>query len=163
MSQPSDTAAWADGHSFLGQIYLRKDHAWVPVHTQAIHYDLSFGVDVESESGWLQTGGSAPAAVFQFRFHSRASERLHYRVSLAADSTRRLGAVKNGYLGLYSPDEAANFWKLQPLEWAPNQLRCLFRDHLGHQVKTEPIKGKRGAYLTIGAGEMHEYLIKRAH
>ncbi len=162
MSGARTATAWADSQSFLGKIHLWNNRKWAPVHVQETHYDLSFDVTVRHDSGWLQVGGDEAAEVFLFRYHSRGPDRLHFLISSATDSTRKLGTATSGQLGLYSDTQAANFWKLQPLRWGGDQLRCLFRDHLGHQVKTLYHDGPGNQYLTTGPGNLHEYLIVRA-
>jgi hypothetical protein len=162
MSNSLPTNAWADGLSFIGQIYLRQDQRWVPVHLQTTRHDFSFGVDVRGDTGWLQTGGDDPAEAFLFRFHSKGPERLHFRISLASDSARQLGVDRNGRLGLYPEASAATYWKVQPLEWQQDQVRCLLRDHLGHQVKALPGSVPDETGLTVEAGDLREYLIVRA-
>ncbi|MCE1115653.1 MULTISPECIES: hypothetical protein [Pseudomonas] len=163
MSRSRTANAWADGHSFIGQIYLRQGQRWSPIHLQATRHDLSFGVDVRSDTGWLQTGGNDPAEAFLFRFHSRGPERLHFTISLARDSARQLDVDSNGRLGLYPGTGTANYWKLQPLEWQQDRVRCLLRDHQGHQVKALPGNGDEVSGLTVEAGTPREYLIVRAH
>ena len=162
MSMSQTANAWADGHSFIGQIYLRQGQRWSPIHLQATRHDFSFGVDVRSDTGWLQTGGADPAEAFLFRFHSSGPERLHFTLSLASDSARQLDIDSSGQLGLYQRASTQQYWKVQPLEWQQDRVRCLLRDQQGHQVKALPGNGADVAGLTVQTGELCEYLIVRA-
>ena len=153
---------WAVGHSFVGKIYLLVATGKRPVHIFKSHHDFSFGGDINTDDGWLKVGGSAAAPAFLFRFHSKTEARLHFTVALAANSRRQLGMNSSGYLGLYEQDASLDYWKLQPLSWAKNELRCYLRDHQGHQVKSTHDSGAKFAYLTTGAGTPHEFLIEKA-
>ena len=162
MSADQPAKPWADGRSFLATIHLRKNGRWAPVHIHENHYDFSFDVNVRNDTGWLQVGGDEQAEVFLFRYHSKGPNRLHFLISSAINSARQLATDSSGHLGLYTKTTAADFWKLQPLTWSSDQVRCRFRDNLGHQVKTVASDKSSSLYLTTGAGETHEYLIVRA-
>ena len=163
MNEPQPSNHWADGQSFIGGIYLLEDGKRYPVHPFKTHHDLSFGVDIHVDDGWLKVGGSAGPSLFLFRFHSRGENRLHFKVALASNSRRKLGISDNGYLGLYDQTDELDYWKLQPVEWSKDELRCLIRDHQGHQVKIESVSGLTTAHLTIGEGVPHEFMIVRSH
>lgn len=118
MNEPQPSNHWADGQSFIGSIYLLEDGKRYPVHPFKTHHDLSFGVDIHVDDGWLKVGGSAGPSLFLFRFHSRGENRLHFKVALASNSRRKLGISDNGYLGLYDQTDELDYWKLQPVEWS---------------------------------------------
>ncbi|MDZ3995280.1 hypothetical protein [Pseudomonas sp. Teo4] len=162
MNENQTNDHWADGHSFLGKIYLLDASGRLPVHIFKSHHDLSFGVNIKTDDGWLKVGGDFAAPGFQFRFHSKAKDRLHFNISLASNSRRKLGASSEGYLGLYEQEAELDYWKLQPLAWSRHELRCLIRDHLGHQIKSTHTPGTNIAYLTTAEGTPHEFVIERS-
>ncbi|WDY58633.1 hypothetical protein [Pseudomonas sp. PSKL.D1] len=152
---------WFENH-FNGRIYMLRDDQQVPIH-------LSKATDIPVASlianDWLMSGGSK-ATKFAFNYHSRTEDRLHYHIySTHYAVKRQLMISDNGFLGLYLPIVQGEFFKLEPLEVTDQAIRCRLRDHLGHQVKafaTPALSDDEAAYLTVGEGQMQEYLIVRA-
>lgn len=90
---------------------------------------------------WLIKGDPGQAydddrRIFKFHFRSKTSDRLHYLIGgTSSRNGRRLACSHNGYVGMYTAADAINIFKLQPLAWDGQQLRCRWRDHLGHTVE----------------------------
>jgi len=161
MKDISSDTSWP-AQSFLGRIYMIHGDRKIPIH-------LSKATDIPVASlianDWLESGGDK-ATKFSFRFHSKTKDRLHHHIfSTHYAVKRQLMISDNGYLGLYLPVTQGDYFKLEPLEVTERFIRCRWRDHLGHQVKakaTETFACDHRAYLTVGEGQLHEFLIERS-
>lgn len=153
--QPSP---WIKRSSFIGKLYLLDNAERIPVSV------TTSGLFDVAADDWLQSSaGNSPAAML-FHYHSQTPERLHYTISLLDKRSATLDVSRNQYLGFYAEQTRINFFKLQPLEWNRDSLRCLIRDHQGHKVKRiagAPADVTQAAYLTVGDGVEHEFMVVR--
>lgn len=150
--------------AFQGKIYMLKAGREIPLRLS--HSTDKFTWGITPEDNWLQAGGDEPPPVFNFVFHSRTEDRLHFNISgTGRNTTKKLGISLNGYLGLYEIAEVTDYWKLEPLAWTEKGLICRWRDHQGNQVKAIPDNPhfKPGTFylMNVAEGDVHEFLITR--
>lgn len=165
MNQTPDPTGTSDEvESFRGRIYLLQDGQAIPLRFSRSSDRFDWGITPGDD--WLQAGGDQDSPVLQFTYHSRSEGRLNFMIcGTGSQAGKRLGISRNGYLGLYQHAEVVDYWKIEPLEVSGEDLICRWRDHLGHQVKTErdvPHHAPGVFYLlTVAEGEIHQYLIRR--
>ncbi|MCE7765297.1 hypothetical protein GQL56_21835 [Pseudomonas putida] len=160
MNDTTTDMSWPE-HDFHGRLYMIQGDHEIPIH-------LSKATDIPVASlianDWLESGGEK-ATKFSFKFQSRTRDRLHHHIFSTHYAVRRQVMISdNGYLGLYLPLTQGDFFKLEILEITDKTIRCRIRDHLGHQVKahaTETFDRDNRAFLTVGEGLIHEYIIER--
>ncbi|WP_369989526.1 hypothetical protein [Pseudomonas xanthosomatis] len=161
MMTPTQAPGWAT-QAFSATLFLLNGSSKVPVtHLDTLYAPSSPSGGSEQstlDDGWLRVKGTADAIKLHFHYLSSTADRLHYELALGSDRERKLGASRNGYLGLYKHASVEGFWKVEPLACQGNELRCRIRDHLGQQVKVETGSG----YLTVGNGAEQQWLIVRA-
>lgn len=138
----------------------------IHVLDQGVAYPIVLSVEedyaesiVPGRWDWLIKGDPGQAyedgrRIFKFHFRSRDNERLHYLISgTSSRYGRRLACSHKGYVGMYTAADAINIFKLQPLAWDGQQLRCRWRDHLGQTVEIGEYPGdprssdRKGGYL----------------
>lgn len=86
--------------------------------------------------GRLDTAYQDAQRVFTLIYHSQTPNRLNYRFSGTSDNKdKRLACSHKGYVGLYTAADATKFFKLEPLAWDGEKLRCRWRDHIGQTVQ----------------------------
>ncbi|WP_263227644.1 hypothetical protein [Pseudomonas alabamensis] len=163
MTQTSSSALLQPGTSFRARVYLLQGDRALPLRFSRTQDKFGWGIAPAYD--WLQAGGDEWPPVLQFTYVSHTEDRWHYRISGTGPRARgQLGISRNGYLGLYERAEVTDDWKIEPLEVIDGRLICRWRDHLGHQVKAEPDTPHHqpGQFysLTVGEGELHEYLIE---
>jgi hypothetical protein len=161
MSMPTHTPDWANQSSFSATLYLLNGSTKVPVTHIKKFYGPSLSGGFEQgtgDNGWLKADGNGTAMTLHFRYHSSTPDRLHFMLALDTNRERKLGISRNGYLGLYEHASVSDFWKLEPLAWQANELRCRLRDHQGHLVKVEP---DNPHYLQVGQGNEHDFVLVR--
>ncbi|TDF85827.1 hypothetical protein [Pseudomonas sp. H9] len=165
MTDTQDQELYAEDTSeFLGRIYMLKDGREIPLRLSQSTDKFTWGFTPEDD--WLQAGGKEEPPLFKFVYHSETENRLHFNISgTGRNAKKKLGASRNGYLGLYEVSEVTDFWKLQPLNWTEEGLVCLWRDHRGHEVKAiaDTPHHQKGTFylLNVEEGEIHEFLVKR--
>lgn len=150
--------------TFLGRIYMLKAGREIPLRLS--HSSDKFNWGFTPEDDWLQAGGTQKPPLFEFVFHSQTENRLHFNISgTGRKATKKLGASRNGYLGLYEVSEVTDYWKLEPLNWTEKGLVCRWRDHLGNLVRAIPDTPHfdQGTFylLNVTEGDVHEFLVKR--
>lgn len=162
MSGITTTTGWADGRSFSARLFALDGTEKIPVSHLAKFYTptlRSGGLEHTTlDDGWLTLKPNQAAMTLRFQYHSKTPDRLHFMLSLDSDRHRNLGISRNHYLGLYKHSRIDDFWKIEPLAWGNDTLRCRMRDHQGRQVK---VQAGPPYYLTVGEGNAHEFLIMR--
>lgn len=162
MSENQDAPLYTS--EFLGRIYMLKAGREIPLRLS--HSTDKFTWGLTPEDDWLQAGGNQEPPLFKFVFHSQTENRLHFNIfGTGRKAAMKLGASRNGYLGLYQVSAVTDYWKLEPVAWTEKGLVCRWRDHLGHTVKAiadNPHFARGDFYLlNVTEGDVHEFLVKR--
>lgn len=164
MSDIVSTAGWADKRSFSAHLFALDGTRKIAVsHLSRFYAPIGSTGSPEQgtkDDGWLRLSATQTAMTLHFHYHSQTTSRLNFMLSLESDRDRKLGISNNNYVGLYKYSSVEDFWKIEPLAWGADTLRCRIRDHRGQQVKAQ---ANAPFYLTVGAGNALEFLIVRTH
>jgi len=143
--------SWIE-HNFIGQLHVIMGGREFPLHR-----DLA-------NTRRITAGGTGSNPMFNFKFLSKTSDRLHFNIFDSGPDPLKLG-VHDQILSLLTEYHAPDYMKVEPVEWQGNQLRCKLRDHLGHQVKVEGalqvLETGKAVKLTVGEGSPVDFILKR--
>ncbi|MGE7993934.1 hypothetical protein ACQKPE_23495 [Pseudomonas sp. NPDC089554] len=167
MTDTPESSGWADGISFLAQLYLLKDEQ---------PFSLKLGREITApyeESKVLlptvlMTAVNGAADLLLFRFSGRSTNRLHYKLSCYG---------RNAYLNLLNDGSVQSTGRegsalmLEPLEWGKDSLRFKMQDSTGRLIRSMPIPPIRrnrgrdidliGDQLSVATGDVAQFLLKR--